>query len=227
MKPMGAFAMPAWWMAGAHLARVTSVQDPLSLSRVKLTLIAEDADGAAEIWARVATPFGGDNYGAFMIPDVGDEVLVVFLGANADAPVVIGSLWSGATGIPEQIAGDRIDRWTLTGKAGTRIAIVEKASGEEMVEIETPAGVKATLTDSGGQSITLECGTNTITMDVEGITMDTAGTFAISASKVTVNAGMCDTTAALSKFSGVMQGDTAVTNTILSGTYTPGAGNIW
>ena len=37
---------------------------------------------------------------------------------------------------------------------------------------------------------------------------------------VTVNAGM-------SKFSGVVQCDTVISNSVMSATYTPGAGNIW
>ena len=37
---------------------------------------------------------------------------------------------------------------------------------------------------------------------------------------VTVNSG-------LSKFSGVVQCDVLITNTVVSSTYTPGAGNIW
>jgi hypothetical protein len=37
---------------------------------------------------------------------------------------------------------------------------------------------------------------------------------------VSVNAGM-------STFSGVVQCDTLISNTVISATYTPGAGNIW
>ena len=37
---------------------------------------------------------------------------------------------------------------------------------------------------------------------------------------VTVNAG-------LSKFSGVVQADTVISNSVISSSYTPGAGNIW
>ena len=40
------------------------------------------------------------------------------------------------------------------------------------------------------------------------------------AGMVTVNAGM-------STFSGVVQADTAITNSVISASYTPGAGNIW
>jgi hypothetical protein len=42
----------------------------------------------------------------------------------------------------------------------------------------------------------------------------------VSAGMVTVNAGM-------SKFSGVVQCDTLITNAVISTSYTPGAGNIW
>jgi hypothetical protein len=31
----------------------------------------------------------------------------------------------------------------------------------------------------------------------------------------------------LSRFSGVVQADTVITNTVISSVYTPGAGNIW
>ncbi len=37
---------------------------------------------------------------------------------------------------------------------------------------------------------------------------------------LTVNAGM-------SKFSGVVQGDTVIANSVVGTSYTPGAGNIW
>lgn len=227
MKPLGVFGLPAWWMGGAHLGRVTSVKDPDGRGRVKLKLLAQDTDGTAEIWARVAVPFAADNCGGFFIPDVEEEVLVVFVGNNADAPVVVGSLWNGKTSVPETLGGERVDRWTITGKAGTHIAIIEAASGQEKVVIETPAGVRATLTDAGGQSIKLEAGTNTLTMDTQGISLQTSGTVAIKASKLTVSAGMCDTTSGISKFSGVVKSDAVITNTIVATTYTPGAGNIW
>ena len=55
-----------------YLAEVVSVQDPDSMSRVKVKLLSFDAIGEqdAEIWARVAVPFAGNNRGAFFIPDV-------------------------------------------------------------------------------------------------------------------------------------------------------------
>src|SRR5262245_32023685 len=89
---------------GTHLARVTSVEDPEGLSRVKIRLIStpeavSDTDSA--IWARVAVPFAGSGRGAFFLPDVDDEVAVVFVGGDPRQPLVVGSLWSGSARAPE------------------------------------------------------------------------------------------------------------------------------
>src|SRR5207248_307158 len=82
---------------------VDARQDPDSLSRVQVQLLGPDADNEAPIWARVAVPFAGDNYGAFLIPDVEQEVLVLLVAGDARSAVVMGALWNGATGIPETI----------------------------------------------------------------------------------------------------------------------------
>jgi uncharacterized protein involved in type VI secretion and phage assembly len=227
MTAIGPFATPAWWMQGAQIARVTSVQDPEGLARVQVQVLAPDADGEARIWARVAVPFAGNNRGAFFIPDVDDEVLVVFVGGAARSPVVVGGLWNGRDAPPETLPGDAVDRWTITGKNGTRIAIVEESSGQEKVVIETPAGVTATLTDESGGKVTLEAAGNTVTMDTQGVTVEAAAKVKVTAAQVEVSAGMVKVDAGMSQFSGVVKCDTLITNSVISTSYTPGAGNIW
>ena len=221
------FATPLAWWSGAHLAKVVSVQDPQSLSRVQVQLLGADADNDAPIWARVAVPFAGDNFGAFLIPDVDQEVVVLLVAGDARSAVVVGALWNGATGIPETIGGQNVDRWTLTGKNGTRVAIVEAGSGQEKVEIETPAGVKATLTDEAGGKITLEAAGNTVTMDTQGVSVQAGSKVTVTAGQVEVSAGQVTVNAGLSQFSGVVRCDTLVATTVVGTTYTPGAGQVW
>lgn len=227
MKP-GAFATPRHWLAGAHLATVVSVADPDSKARVQVQVMGADPGKLAPIWARVAVPFAGNNRGAFLIPDVGDEVLVVFIGGDPRFPVVVGALWNGGSSVPETIGGDRIDRWTLTGKNGTRIAIVEAAAGQEKVEIETPLGNKATLTDAAGGSLKLETTTGTsVTLDTKGVAVTTGGKVDINASTATLTAGQVTVNSAMATFSGVVQCQTLIASSVVSSSYTPGAGNIW
>jgi uncharacterized protein involved in type VI secretion and phage assembly len=211
-----------------HLAKVVSVQDPDNLARVKVKLLTVDGDGEAEIWARVAVPFAGKDRGAFFIPDVDDEVLISFLAGDSRFPIVMGSLWNGNDTPPEQLGSDRVDRWTITGKAGTRIAIVEESSGSATVEFKTPSGVKGTLTDESGGSIKFEdTAGNSITMDSQGITVQASAKVKVSAGQVEVSAGMVKVDAGMSKFSGVVKCDTLIATSVVGTTYTPGAGNIW
>lgn len=221
------FATPAAWMHGAHLARVVAIDDPEGLGRVKVAMYATDPDEEAALWARVAVPFAGNNYGAFLIPDVGEEVIVMFVAGAANAPIVVGALWNGNTEVPEALPGKSVDRWTLCGKAGTRIAIVEEKQGEEKVEIETPGGAKATLTDAAGGEIRFEVGTNKIKMDSAGIEISTGQKLTIKASTMEVSSPLVDFKSGHAKFTNAVQSDTVITSSVISGSYTPGAGNVW
>jgi uncharacterized protein involved in type VI secretion and phage assembly len=171
-------------------------------------------------------PFAGSDYGAFFIPDVGEEVVVALVNGDPRFPVVVGSLWHGGAQPPEQISSN-VDRWTLVGKAGTRIAIVEQSSGQETVLIDTPGGVSMEVTDAGGGKVELTNGTSTITIDTQGVTIDTPSTVKVQASRVEVSAGMVQVDAGMSRFSGTVQCDTMIATSVISSSYTPGAGNIW
>lgn len=222
----GRYAVADFWRMGVHIGLVTSVQDPESKGRVEITIPAIDPLGEAKIWARVAVPFAGNNYGAYFIPDVDTEVLVAFTAGDAGWPVVIGNLWNGATEPPESI-NSAVDRWTLTGKAGTRIAIVEESSGQEKVEITTPNAATVTISEQSGGEITLEAAGNTVKMSTSGVTVQSSATVEVTASKVNVSAGLVSVDSGMSKFSGVVKCDTLIANSVVSTSYTPGAGNVW
>jgi uncharacterized protein involved in type VI secretion and phage assembly len=220
------FGAPAHALALPYLARVTDVDDPLSLARVKVELYGLDTDRDATLWARVACPFAGAKRGAFFIPQQGDEVLVVFVGGDARHPVVVGGLWNGAAAPPESLSG-KVDRWSLTGKAGTRIAIVEESDATATIECSTPGGVKLTMTDESGGKLKIECAGNTVTIDTQGVSVEAAAKVKVQAASVDVSAGMVKVDAAMSTFSGVVKCDTLISNAVVSSSYTPGAGNIW
>lgn len=222
-------AAPAASLTASHLALVVSVQDPDSMSRVQVRLLGFDGvDGQdAPLWARVAVPFAGNDCGAFMIPNVGDEVLVTFAGGDPRMPIVIGSLWNGADKAPDSLGGDRVNLWTIVGKAGTRIAIIEENQGSETIKLSTPGGVTATITDESGGKIELKQSGNTITMDSQGISIKASAQVKVDASTVTVTASMVKVDAAMAKFSGVVKCDVLQATTVVASTYTPGAGNVW
>ena len=216
---------------GSHLAEVVSVKDPDSKARVQIRLLSYDGVGQqdAAIWARVAVPFAGSGRGAFFIPTKGDEVLVTFVNGDARFPIVIGGVWNGAAAAPETLggSGEEVDRWTIVGKAGTRIAIVEETEGQALISFETPNGVTGKLTDEGGGKIEFQAGGVTVTFDTQGVSVQTGAKVNVQASQVQISAGQVKVDAGISEFSGVVKCDVLQATTVIGTTYTPGAGNVW
>ena len=219
--------------SAAFLGTVVSVKDSLSLNRVQVRIYNTDGvtDQDGPVWARVAVPFAGGSRGGFFIPDVGDEVVIVFLAGDPRFPIIVGSLWNGSDSAPETLggSGDSVDRWTITGKAGTRIAIVEDSSGPT-IKFSTPSGLTGTMTDSGGGSIEFTNTSQTsVKIDSSGVTINApTGTVQITAaSEVDVTAPTVSVSAAMSTFSGIVQCQTLIATTVVGTNYTPGAGNVW
>lgn len=218
---------PSGWWPGVHVGVVTDNQDPASQGRVKVRLPwAPDAQSERyETWARLATLMAGADRGTWFVPDVDDEVLVAFEGGDAHRPVVVGSLWNGSDAPPEQMDASNAKRTILT-RAGVRITLDDTAGSESLL-LETPGGQRVTLAD-GPASVTVEDASgNSVTLESAGITIVAASKVSVQAGTVQVDAGMVTVNAGMSKFSGVVQCDTLISNAVVSASYTPGAGNIW
>ena len=98
---------------------------------------------------------------------------------------------------------------------------------QETMILETPGGQKLTLKDGPGAVEIVDSNGNSIKLEASGITITASAKVTINASQVAVSAGMVTVDAGMSKFSGVVQADTVICNSIISASYTPGAGNIW
>ena len=214
-----------------YLAEVVKVKDNGHLVLLQVRLL--NYDGASQqdgpVWARVAVPFAGQGRGAFMLPDVGDEVLVTFLNGAARQPSVIGALWNGSADAPDHLggSGEHVDRWTIVGRAGTRIAIVEESSGQATISLTTPGNVIGTLTQTSGGKIEFTAANSTITVDTSGITIRTQAKVQVNASQVQVTAGQVTVDTAMAKFSGIVKCEVLQATTVVAQNYTPGAGNVW
>lgn len=219
------------------LGEVTSVQDPDGLNRVQVKLHPLHGQDVQEgmLWARVAVPVAGGDRGTFLIPDVGDEVLVTFVNGDSRFPVVVGSMWNGKNSAPDSLPGSSVDRWLLKGKKGSIISIKEPESGQPTITVTTPGGVTVKLTDEGGGKIECTAGSESVKMEPSGITVQSAAKVTVSASskvviqaaQVKVEAGMVTVDAGMTKFSGVVKCDTLISTSVVSSSYTPGAGNVW
>ena len=226
---LAAFERASHWLAAPMLARVVSIDDPQNLARVQVELTALDGiDGQRmPVWARVVSPFAGRDRGAFFIPDVDDEVLVVFHNGDSNHPLVLGGLWNGHSTAPASIdSGGRNVHKVIRSKNGLQVTLDDE-DGREMLRLETPGGQMLTLQDGPGSVQIEDSNGNSVTMETAGITITAAAKVTVQAPQVSVSAGMVQVDAGFSRFSGVVQCDTLISNAVVSASYTPGAGNVW
>jgi uncharacterized protein involved in type VI secretion and phage assembly len=213
---------------GAYPGIVTDVMDPDGQGRVKVHLPwTPDPSGDEYVaWARLATLMAGKNRGSWFIPDVGDEVLVIFAAGDPRQPFVVGALWNGQDTPPHAMSGQNAIK-KLRSRNGVQITL-DDTNGQEKMVLETPGGQKITLRDGPGAVEIVDANGNAVRLEAAGITITSAAKVTVNAGgMVEVSASMVKVAAAMSQFSGVVQCDTLITNSVVSASYTPGAGNVW
>jgi uncharacterized protein involved in type VI secretion and phage assembly len=211
---------------GVHVGIVVGVHDPEQQGRVRVRLpwVVDDG-GGYEAWARLATLMAGAGRGSWFIPDVDDEVLVAFEAGDPHRPYVVGSLWNGKDQPPEQM-GAANDVRTIRTRSGVTIRMSE-APRDASLTLETPAGQRVVLSDEPDTVVIEDASGNRVVLERTGIEVTAANAVSVDAPRVVVAAGTVEVHAAMSRFSGVVQADTVITNSVVSAAYTPGAGNLW
>lgn len=87
---------------GLHYGVVVQNKDPDGLSRIKVRLPwLDQGDSDQTHWAQLQTPMEGDKYGWYVLPDVEDAVIVMFVAGDSAQPVVLGGVWSKPDNSPE------------------------------------------------------------------------------------------------------------------------------
>jgi uncharacterized protein involved in type VI secretion and phage assembly len=214
---------------GVYPALVKDIADPDGQGRVKVSLPwAPDLNGGSyEAWARLGTMMGGANRGTWFIPDTDDEVVVAFEGGDPRRPFVLGGLWNGSDSPPESMDGGGNNyKKVICSRNGVKVTL-DDTDGQEKLMLETPGGQKLTLKDGPGAVTIEDSNGNSVKLESAGITVTASAKVTVNASTATISAGMLTVDAGMSKFSGVIKCDTLITNSVVSSSYTPGAGNIW
>jgi uncharacterized protein involved in type VI secretion and phage assembly len=212
--------------SGVCPAIVIDNADPDNSGRVKVRFahLSGLGEKRAEAWARIATLMAGDNRGTWFIPDVKDEVLIAFEAGDISRPYVIGALWNGAK--PPETMDANNTKKVLRSRGGIQVTLADQ-DGEESFVVETPGGQRLVLADGPGAISITDSNGNSVKLESSGVNVTASAKISIRASLVELDAGMFFVNAGMAKFSGVVRCDTLVSNSVVSASYTPGAGNIW
>jgi uncharacterized protein involved in type VI secretion and phage assembly len=138
---------------GVVIGVVTNNKDPEGLGRVKVKIPRISGDDESN-WARVATLMAGKNRGSFFLPEVDDEVLVVFEHGDINMPYVIGSLWNGVDKPPETNSDGKNNIRVIKSRSGHIIRLNDK-DGDEKIEIIDKSEKNSVVISTKDNSITI------------------------------------------------------------------------
>jgi uncharacterized protein involved in type VI secretion and phage assembly len=141
---------------GVVVGLVTNNQDPKQLGRVKVKFPWLNETDESH-WARIATPMAGKTGSFYCLPEVDDEVLVVFEQGDPRFPYILGVLWNGQDKPPENNENKKNDVRLIRSRSGHEIRL-DDTEGKEKLEI---------IDKSGQNKLTFDPTSNTITITSE------------------------------------------------------------
>jgi len=141
---------------GVVIGIVTNNSDPEKLARVKVKF-PWLSDNDESYWARIATPMAGKQMGIYFLPEVDDEVLVIFEQGDVRFPYIIGGLWNGKD-IPPLTNEDGKNNVRLIKSRSGHVIRLNDEKGKETIEI---------IDKSNNNKLVFDTTTNTITIQTD------------------------------------------------------------
>lgn len=154
--------------AGVATGIVKNLNDPGGQGRIELQF-PWLSDSVSSSWARVASALAGKERGAFLMPEIDDEVLVAFEHGDFNHPYIVGFLWNGVDTPPETTNQNRIiktpggHQLRFEDKDGAKKVIL-KSNGGHQVEINDATETITIKTNSGNQFIVLNDAAKSVTV---------------------------------------------------------------
>jgi uncharacterized protein involved in type VI secretion and phage assembly len=131
-------------MNGLVRGKVVSEPDDLGRVKVRIPFLGENSE---TYYAPIATFMAGKERGAWIIPEVDDDVVIGFEQGNVEQPIILGFIWNGQNMPP---SGDRHER-TIHSANGHTITLYDPdvSQGDQgFIRIEDAHGNRIELTNA-------------------------------------------------------------------------------
>lgn len=160
---------------GLHIAKVVQIgkdeQEGDHRVKVKIPFVnqagATDSDG---VWARMANVFAGNNRGMVFRPEIDDEVVIGFLNDDPRDPIVLGALHSSVNPAPQEASDDNHEKGIYT--RGEMQFVFN--DDDKTITISTKNGNSVLLSEKEGGITLTDENDNTIKLNSDGITIESA-----------------------------------------------------
>lgn len=172
-------------ISGLHVGTVMKLDaDPESQYRIQVSIpeMSATTDG---FWARLANFYSSNSFGAFFLPEIGDEVVLGFFNDDPSHPVILGSLYSSKN-IPAYTPEAANNTKALVTRTKMKVEFNEE---KKIITIITPANNQIVISDDGKSILLQDQNSNKVTLDSAGITLDSPKDITLKAQgKIVLNA---------------------------------------
>lgn len=130
--------------------------------QVKLPVLQAQTEG---VWARLLQFYASNAFGAFFLPEVGDEVLIGYLNADPSHPLVLGSLYSSSRKPPYVIEAENNTKAIVT----RCLHKIEFNEQDKIITIITPGKNQVVLDDKNQSILVQDQNNNSVKLSSSGI----------------------------------------------------------
>jgi uncharacterized protein involved in type VI secretion and phage assembly len=204
---------------GLYPALVEDIVDPDGIGRIKVRFPSFGNASGVSAWATLLTPYADADQGLEILPEVDSQVVIAFEAGDPTRPYILGACWNGKASPPEDAQAANNLR-TLKTRSGSLLQFDDTQDAAK-VTVSMQSGHKVVLDDAAQEVRVAHSNGCTIVINVAGQVSITANsTVEVTASAVNLHAPtvVCD---------GLLQCQTLIATSVVSASYTPGAGNIW
>ncbi len=165
-------------ISGVMVCQVVKNYDKEKQGFVQVNITTRDYNEENRlVWARMAFPYGGNKWGDYFVPEVGDQVLVVFEQGNIERPFVIGAVPKANSSFMQKAFDEQNQIKRITTRNGNTIDIIDNKEGEgekDKITITTSKGNHKFELDNENKKIILsdKSGENKIEMKTENGQME-------------------------------------------------------
>ncbi len=159
-------------------------QDPDGQHKVQVSVPILQAETEG-VWARLASFYASNKFGAFFIPEIGDEVVLGYLNNDPSNPVILGSLYSSKLAPPYELSADNFTKAIVT-KSELKLEFDDE---KKIITIITPGGNKIVISDEDKSILLQDQNDNKVELSDSGIVLDSPKDISITAKgKITIDA---------------------------------------
>lgn len=162
---------------GLHVGVVMKLdEDPDGEQRIQVStpVLQPETDG---VWARLLKFHGSNGFGAFFLPEIGDEVVLGYFNDDPSHPVILGSLYSSKQVPPYPLEAKNNIKAIVT----RCLSKIEFNEEDKVITITTPGKNRIVLSDKDKSILLQDQNDNKVELNPGGITLDSPKDIKITA----------------------------------------------